>query len=119
MGHRTTRDEKTAPRRVHATDAEWQSIRTSAVRAGRSVSAHMVASALNRVRDQLDEDIAAAIRLLTACYVSLSEIADGPGTSGSDLVAFDVLLALREIENQLGQVVERLDLSAGHPKVTT
>mgnify|MGYP000577881770 CR=1 FL=1 len=117
MGHRTTRDEKTAPRRVHATDAEWQSIRTSAIRVGRSVSAHVVASALNRVRDRPDKDIAAAIRLLTACYEALSEIADGPGILGSDLVAFDVLLALREIENQLGQVVERLDRRTGRPKV--
>ena len=76
MGHRTTRDHKTAPRRIHATQDEWDRMRAAADRAGKSVSAFAVEACLRRAVSQPRPETLEAMRLLTASHAALAQLAD-------------------------------------------
>ena len=101
MGHRTTRDHKTAPRRIHATQDEWDRMRAAADCAGKSVSAFAVEACLRRAVSQPRPETLEAMRLLTASHAALAQLADRQVASPPTLSTFGALAQLSGIEDQL------------------
>ncbi|NUH63758.1 hypothetical protein HTT03_13865 [Sulfitobacter sp. S0837] len=112
MGHRTTRDDKTAPRRIHATPDEWARMRAAADRAGKSISAFAVDTCLRRAASRPRPETVEAIRLLTASHAALMQLADLQASSPPALCAFGALAQLARIEDQLCQVTALIDKDA-------
>ncbi|MFG6573909.1 plasmid mobilization protein [Sulfitobacter sp. 1A13353] len=104
MGHRTIRDHKTAPRRIHATQDEWDRMRAAAARAGKSVSAFAVEACLRRAASQPRPKTIEAVRLLTASHAALMQLADRQLASPLTLSTFGALAQLSAIEDQLSHV---------------
>ncbi|SEL59369.1 hypothetical protein SAMN05444413_111103 [Roseivivax marinus] len=76
MGHRRNRESETRPRRIHATNGEWQCVREKAETAGLSISAYLVDAALARSEYTSRRFEVDVIRLLTVSQQALSEISD-------------------------------------------
>ncbi|SEL89263.1 hypothetical protein SAMN05444413_12038 [Roseivivax marinus] len=76
MGHRRNRESATKPRRIHATEMEWQIVRERAEAAKLSMSAYLVEAALARPEHTSRHLDADTIRLLTGYYQTLTEISD-------------------------------------------
>ncbi|ETX13116.1 hypothetical protein OCH239_13420 [Roseivivax halodurans JCM 10272] len=102
MGHRRNRESETRPRRIHATEMEWQIVREKAETAGLSISAYLVDAALARSEYTSHRIEIDAIRVLTASYQALSEISDS-------IAGCEPALDHLPIGDALDRVAERLD----------
>ncbi|MBM07644.1 MAG: hypothetical protein CMH88_15075 [Oceanibulbus sp.] len=114
MGHRTTRDHKTAPRRIHATQDEWDRMRAAADRAGKSVSAFAVEACLRRAASQPRPETVEAMRLLTASHAALAQMADRHANSPPTLSTFGALAQLSGIEDHLSHVTALISKDVLH-----
>lgn len=108
MGHRLTRDAPTRARRIHATDDEWDTLRSRADGAGRSMSAYIVQAALHPRTTPSHRVLNDAIRSLAAVDTQISALADAVVHTNSALNALAVLAELERIADSVGGMAASL-----------
>lgn len=108
MGHRLTRDAPTRARRIHATDDEWETLRSRAQSADRSMSAYIVQAALHPRTAPQHRVPSDAIRTLAAVDIQISALADAAEHTTSALDALAILAELERIADRVDGMAEML-----------
>ena len=109
MGHRLTRNTPTKARRIHATDDEWEKLRTRAEASGVSMSAFIVQTALHprtAPRHHISLD---AIPLLAAVDARLAALAETIEQTWSPIEAVSVLLEMERIAERIDGMASLLN----------
>lgn len=105
MAHRVSRNTKTKPRRIHATDDEWAALQRDAKTAGLSISGYIVDLRQRAVGVDVSAHVTDALFKLTACHAVLADFAK---FAVRDPDAMRALANTKALEN----IADKLDLIA-------
>lgn len=108
MAQRVNRNTKTSPRRIHATDEEWDVLKKSAETAGLSISGYIVDLATRARGVDVSAQVTDALFKLTACHAVLAEFAEIAARDPDAMRALTNCKALENIADKLDRIASAL-----------